>query len=246
MTQIFRAHMASFPDRFNVLEAAVHSVASQVDEVKLVLNETTEIPSFLAQFENVEIIVAGEDYKDVGKFVTTPPDDALVYFVDDDLAYRDGYFQYLADAAAKIGLDNHVFGLHASIYRALPVTDANNRKSFYYRKPLRQAVYVDQVATNSALALGKNVPPLEYMNGSQKFVDVRYAKWCYENGLSQISLARPINMAKPLRHGGDTIFRSFTIDTPPPVLAEINSFAGKNPKLWQHIGERRGAWPWAK
>ncbi len=235
-----RAHMASFPERQHVLPAALRSIEPQVDEIYLVLNEFGEIPSLLAEFRKVHAILAGEDFKDVGKFVTRPADEDHVFFVDDDLCYASGYCDWVTQRAEAIGLETNVFGLHASIYRRTDGADAKSRKIFHYRRPLRQTIYVDQVATNSTFAIGKNVPPLEYMRGSQKFVDVRYAKWCYENNLKQIALARPFNLARPLRHGGETIYRSFTVASPMHVLDEIRSFAGNSQLVGQRIGRRLG------
>lgn len=231
-----RAHLASFPARLDVLEASLISVAGQVDEVHLVLNEYKEIPAFLAKYGNLNPILPDQDYKDVGKFVTSPKDDDIVFFVDDDLAYADGYFDYCAEQGALLGLEEHVFGLHSSIYKRNDIENAGERKHFYYRKPYRRGRYVEQVATNSAFALGKNIAPLDYMDGSQKFVDVRYAKWCFEKGLRQITIRRPINMARPLRHESETIFRSFTMNSPDHVLDEIRSFARKAPELGQEVG----------
>ncbi len=237
---IRRAHMASFPERQHVLPAALRSIAPQVDEIHLVLNEFRAIPGFLAEFSKVNPILASEDFKDVGKFVTRPADDDHVFFVDDDLCYGSGYCDWITRRAEAIGLEANVFGLHASIYRRTDGADSKSRKIFHYRKPLRQTVHVDQVATNSTFAIGKNVPPLDYMRGSQKFVDVRYARWCYENNLDQIALARPFGLASPLRHGGDTIYRTFTVVSPKHVLDEIRSFAGNSPLVGQRIGDRLG------
>jgi hypothetical protein len=231
-----RAHLASFPARSEVLEPSLKSVVDQVNEVHLVLNEYEEIPAFLAKYQNVNPIIPDQDYKDVGKFVTTPADDDIVFFIDDDLSYSDGYFDYCAEQGSLLGLDKHVFGLHSSIYDRNEIENAGERKHYYYRKPYRRARYVEQVATNSAFALGKNIAPLSYMDGSQKFVDVRYAKWCFEQGLRQITIRRPINMARPLRHESETIFRSFTVNSPDHVLDEIRSFARKAPDLGAPVG----------
>jgi len=237
---IRRAHMATYPAREQVIEAALRSIEPQVDEIHLVLNEYREVPAALASFSKLNPIIPDEDYKDVGKFVTQPADDDQVFFVDDDLCYSPAYFDRIVRQAETMDMNRTVFGLHASIYRSTEGATSKCRKIMHYRKPLRRSLYVDQVATNSAFALGKNVPSLAIMSGSQKFVDVRYAKWCFEQGIDQVALARPFNMARPLRHGGETIYRGFTVVSPDHVLEEIRSFAGKSKKVGQAVGPKLG------
>ncbi len=235
-----RAHMATFPARQHVLAAALRSLEPQVDVIHLVLNEYAEVPELLAEFRKLAPILPSWDFKDVGKFVTQPTPEDHVFFVDDDLCYAPGYCDWLTRQAEAVGLEQHVFGLHARIYQYPVGAEARSRKTLYYRHALRQTRFVDQLGTGTVLALGRNVPPLDYMCGSEKFVDVRYAKWCFENQISQIALARPFNMARPLRHGGTTIYRDFTVSSPDHVLAEIRSFAGKPPRIGCRVGPRLG------
>ncbi len=230
--------MATFPARKHVLEAAVRSLEHQVDEIHLALNEYTEIPGFLGGIRNLNPALQSENQRDVGKFVFSPNPDDHVFFVDDDLAYSPGYCDWITERAEEIGLERAVFGLHAGVYRNSHVNDAGVRKRLHYRRGILRSVFVDQLGTGTALALGKNVPSWDYMKGSQRFVDVRFAKWCFERGISQVAVARPFNMVRPLRHGGTTIYRDFTVNSPEHVVEEIRSYAGKSPYSRHRIGDK--------
>ena len=237
---IKRAHMATFPAREHILEASLRSMEKQVDEIHLVLNEYSSVPGFLSGIRNLNPILPKEDLKDIGKFAAAPGPDDLVFLVDDDLCYSSSYCDWLMDRAAGLGLETAVFGLHGSIYRRRDVEHADDRKHLHYRRGLRRSLFVDQLGTGTVFASGRHVPPLDYMLGSQRFADVRYAKWCYENGVDQVALARPFGMIRPLRHRTGKIYRDFTATSPEPVLAEIRTFAGRSSRVGEAVGERIG------
>ncbi|MBL4807067.1 MAG: hypothetical protein JKY31_07225 [Rhodobacteraceae bacterium] len=235
-----RAHMATFPARIETLEIALTSLAPQVDEIHLVLNEYDEVPAFLAKFGNVNPVLRGEDFKDVGKFVPRPAPDDFVFLVDDDLQYHQRYCDWMIERASEIGADKFVIGLHGSIYQVFGEHTSRKRKLFYYSKSLRQSVCVDELGTGTVLALGKNVAPLEYMASSQKFVDVRFAKWCFENGLQQVAVARPRKLIRTIRNSGPSIYRTFTRNNPPVIFDEMTEYVGKSRQLGQKIGKQIG------
>jgi hypothetical protein len=235
---IRRAHMATYPDRQGILELALRSLQTQVDEIHLVLNEYREIPAFLAKIRNLHPVLAKEDYKDVGKFACAPAANDRVFLVDDDLVYVRSYCDFIEELSSDIGLESCVFGIHGSIYCARDVLNPRGRKLFRFNQALRVSTYVDQLGTGTVFALGKNLAPLSYMSTAKKFVDIRYAKWCFEQGIDQIALSRPLRMVRSVHHGGNTIYRSFTRLSADQLSTEIKTYAGRSPKVGQHVGPR--------
>lgn len=233
-----RAHMATFPARAETLELSLISLEPQVDEIHLILNEYSEIPNFLTKFKKVNPILPDEDFKDVGKFFPTPNSDDFVFLVDDGLQYHDYYCDWMIRVAGEIGLEEYVFGLYGGIYKRSRGAPTRTRKLFYYSKSLRTSVCVDELGTGTVLALGKNIAPLDYMATSQKFVDVRYAKWCFENNITQVSIARPRKLIRTIRNGGPSIYRAFTRNSPSVILEEMDTYVGKSPMIGQRIGRR--------
>lgn len=237
---MIRAHMATFPIRSDVLPRAVDDICAQVDRLFLVLNEYDVIPDYILKNPRVEAIIPDEDLKDVGKFLFAPAPDDLVFFVDDDVKYPENFVSYSREMAQKVGLSDHVFGYHCSIYEKELEKGANSREVLHLRKPVFEFMFVDQIATNAMMALGKNVAPFSYMNGSQKFVDVRYAKWLFENGVSSVVLPRDRRFVHGMAsaHPEDnSIWATFTRRSPQNVLEEIKSFAGKSPKVGKKVLE---------
>jgi len=233
-----RAHMATFPARIESLKIALKSLEPQVDEIHLVLNEYSEMPSFLGKFKKVIPIMPDEDFKDVGKFWPTPEPDDFVFLVDDDLRYHDRYCDWMIKMATEVGLEKNVVGLHGSIFRKNNGIPTRKRKLFYYSKSLARSICVDELGTGTVLAKGKNIAPLSYMASSQKFVDVRYAKWCFENNLTRICVARPRKLIHTIRNSGPSIYKTFTSSNPPQIFDEMVSYAGKSPNLGKKFGRR--------
>ena len=237
---MIRAHMATYPRRRETLAQSVASIASQVDRVFLVLNQFSEIPPEIAAIGNVEPIIPDEDLKDLGKFLPVPKADDLVFLTDDDLLYPPDYVRSTLAAAERIGLGDAVFGYHGSIYSDVDVRGAMGRRIFGFRQTVLATTCVDQLGTGAVLALGKNIAPFSFMRGSQKFVDVRYAKWLQARGVDCWCLAHRkghIGEIKMPDGPAETIHANFTRRSPAHVVAEIREFAGKSAKVGTLIGE---------
>ena len=94
-----------------------------------------------------------------------------------------------------------------------------------------ETLRVDQLGTGTVYTLGCHLPPLPYMLGSQKFVDVRFARWLFENDLEAWILPRKKKrFPSLLREAGidasDTIARQFTRNWPVEVTKEVAVYAG--------------------
>jgi hypothetical protein len=229
---MIRAHIATYPPRLQMLEQALATIAPQVDQVFLCLNEFTEIPAFLTAFGNVTPWIPAEDLKDVGKFALQVAADDLVVMADDDLLYDPTHVATLRRIGEGLGLDRVVIGLHGTIYHPGKGPLIRNRTTYHCDDPLAQSARVHQLGTGTILALGRNVAPFDFMLGSQKFVDVRYARWLHDKGLQSWAIERPAGFLRKIELPGikvETIFKSFTRHSPDHVLQEIRQFANALP-----------------
>ena len=86
---------------------------------------------------------------------------------------------------------------------------------------------VDQIGTGTAILRAADYPPFAYMRGSERFVDVRFARWCYEQGISLFSLPRKKDWFSIIPTES-CLYDNFTYKSPPHVLKEIRTFAFKN------------------
>lgn len=229
------AHMATYPARAELAEAAARSIASQVDELRLVFNEFGDAPDWTKDVANVTPILPCEDTKDTGKFLPEVAAHDRVFLCDDDLDYTPGYVSHFLSQAELLGLEHNILGLHGTIYRRWfgQLRSLRARRCIYYSKALRKPVYVDQLGTGTSLTLGANLPNFAQMKSSQKFVDVRFARLAQERGVNMISIARPAKLLVPLGGREGSIYQTFTRNSPPNVLAEARVFAGKRPKIGQ-------------
>lgn len=238
------ANLATYPPRREGLRQAVAALAPQLDRLNVVLNEyDAELPE-LAEFHNVRQILPDHDTKDAGKFFPDGVAEAeYVFMVDDDLLFPSDFVATTVAAMRKLG-PCHVGGYHASIYEkpapSLRLSRlrkwllyseariANYRRvyTFYHAQP--SGVIVDQIATNAAVMAGRDFPPYAYMQDSQKFVDVRLAKWCFEQGIRPVVLPRADGWLAPLRFD-ESIYEDFTKTNPPHVAKEILTYAFKVP-----------------
>ena len=102
------------------------------------------------------------------------------------------------------------------------------------RTPQARFLYTDQIATNSAILRPQDMPPLDYMRGSQKFVDVRLAKWSFEQGIAHVALPREKWWITQI-DVDESIYESFTQTFPPHVDDEILSYALKRPNIGKPV-----------
>ena len=87
--------------------------------------------------------------------------------------------------------------------------------------------------------LAKHAPPYEFMRSSQKFVDVRLARWCFERGITRVSLPRQGAWILPSDAEGvtfeETIVDDFTMQHHAHVAKEIRTFAFKESRVGQEV-----------
>lgn len=238
------ANLATFPPRAAGLMAVVRRLAPQVDRLNIVFNQYDTIPEEYRTIAAVNPIIPTEDTKDVGKFYPDVSGAAYVFYVDDDVDYPDDFVAGTIAKFEAVPLPRILAGYHTSLYRrpalkpslrslrSLAVFSLQKRKIARYRQvnglahAVAHACVVDQVATNAAIIRGRDAPDYAYMRDSQKFVDVRLARWCFEHDITPVCLPRPANWmsSKP---DDDSIFRTFTSAHHDHVAAEIWSYAFK-------------------
>jgi len=248
---MIEASIATYPPRKATLLDFAATIAPQVDVLNIALNEYTEIPKELAALSNVNPVIPDHDTKDAGKFLFKPRG-TYVLLCDDDLVYPK---DYVAQSVERFeGLENpkSIGGYHTSTYRLprpwrgwseikrLMALRKQNIPAYRHIDIFYQACaqhkIVDQVASGVCILRACDFPSYDYMKDSQKFVDVRLAKWCFEQNIMPVALPRVHNWITPIRYD-ETIYDDFTKSHPNHVSNEIWSYAfkikgrGKTPSL---------------
>ncbi|MFV0361056.1 glycosyltransferase family A protein [Tropicimonas sp.] len=238
------ANLATYPARRAAIPGVLAALAPQVDRLNLVLNEYDTVPDEARGFDNVNPILPPRDLKDVGKFYPDVAGADWVLMVDDDVIYPPDFVARSVAQMERFGDRGILGGYHGSIYarpkfsfnrrkfaRWLSYRDRNIqmwRRNLTFYKELTQPTVVDQIATNAAILRADLMPGFAYMEDSQRFVDVRLAKWCFEHGILPVCLARPADWLRPVRYE-ETIFDDFTRSNHAHVAREIWSYAFKVP-----------------
>lgn len=240
------ANLATYPRRRDGVIETARRIAPQVDRLNLVLNEYDEAISELSSLGNIEQIIPAEDTKDTGKFLPAVGADDIVFLIDDDLIYPEDYVAMSLQRIEKYQKTSIVFGYHGSSY-ILPRFSLNSRhfKRWWTYDPARIAEYrrvipfyrkrdkaflVDQIGTGTGILRGNLMPSFEYMASSQSFVDVRLAKWCFEQGIPQVALPKADYWIQDHSYE-ETIYGDFTRHNPANVAEEIRGFAYKRPMV---------------
>lgn len=222
---MIHANMATYPARELIIETTVPQIAKQVDKLTLCLNEFKTVPEFLKKLPNVEPIIPTEDFKDVGKFISKYHDNDDVFYVDDDIIYPDNYVSISMTKFKKYELLNPIIGYHGVIYSDLFDGDQSLRNVFTFRLGLSRDKIVNQLGTGTIHCKGWQTPDLEFMRGSQKYVDLRFAVHAKRNSFPMICVTRNKEWMKEVETD-ETIYEGFTKKWPPHVTQESLEIAG--------------------
>ena len=246
------ANMATFPPRAEKLPQVVDRILPQVDRLNIVFNEYDAIPPQYRNRPGLTPILPSEDTKDVGKFYPDVSDADYVFLVDDDVKYPHDYISAMVCKFEALPTGRFLAGLHTSIYRkprvGLTVGKMRRYAAFFlvprriaafrevtsFNQDLGAPMLVDQVATNAAILRGRDMPSYAYMRDSHKFVDVRLARWCFEQGIKSVALPRKSGWLET-EADEHSIFWNFTQKHPAHVADEIRTYAFKRKFVGQSV-----------
>lgn len=219
-------HVATYPGRKDNLPVMLESIAPQLDELCVVLNEyggrqRRQLP----QYPNVRYVVPDGDLKDTGKFLEQRTADEYVFLLDDDLEFPADYVATLIDCYERLPTERVVVGLHGVVYSDLFEGAAGSRFVAKFDKALERPLLVNQLGSGCAMTRGDLLPPMAYMRTSQRFVDVRFARYCHENDIGMVCLPRPDQWVRDLQPE-ESIFETYTRVHHGEQLGEILAFGG--------------------
>ena len=228
------ANMATYPARVDTIKKTVPIIAKQVDVLYICLNEFSEIPEFLSEYKNIKAFIPKQDYKDVGKFVTKMKDNDDIFYVDDDIIYPSNYVKRTIEIREEFDHIKPIIGYHGIIYSDVFDGSSGQRNVFSFKFGLNQHRLVNQLGTGTIHCKGWQCPTLEYMNNSQKYVDVRFARHAFAYGYPMICGSRSQGWMQEV-HTDETIFEGFTKKWPIPVTREVQEIAGYSKLDFHHL-----------
>ncbi|WP_201170839.1 hypothetical protein [Halorhodospira halophila] len=235
--------MATYPARSDAVLRSVQTILEQVDHLVICFNGYGKIPDWAANNQKIFGYKPLKDLKDTGKFIEAACDSDYIFYLDDDILYPSDYVERTVDQHRSILEPKSAVGYHGSWYEK-PLLSSNpksvinylcfwgggisnpmrHRKIIPYWDSLSQISRVEQLGTGVAAIPTALAPKFRYLEGSSKFADVRFAKWCWYQGIKMYNLPRE----KGWLEGIDTeesIYESFTVKTPRYVQKEIFEYA---------------------
>ena len=218
--------IATYPGRLGNLPLMLESVALQLDEIYVVLNQFTKRQrQALPKLKNVHYEIPENDLKDTGKFWRKPGEDEYVFLMDDDLTFPPDYVERMVAFHERMPAPRTVVGLHGVIYSDLFEGAPASRFVAKFDKALDKPVLVNQLGTGVLMLPGALMPPFEFMASSQRFVDVRFARYCHENNIGLVCVPRPAGWVVD-QEPEESIFETYTRERHGEQLPEIVQFAG--------------------
>lgn len=232
------ATLATYPGRQDTVQRVAELIHEQVDTLHLILNEHEHIPEWISAFSKINPIIPVDDLKDTGKFFPEFDPEDIVFLLDDDIEYPSNYVQRSISEWEILGDKNIIAGYHGSVYhrptesylrkksidyRSFIENLSNHRDVLYFGFALDEKKSVDQIGTGTLIAKGSSLPDFDYMRDAKKFVDIRLARWAYENQIPMVALPRANCWLKQLETA-ESIFQSFTATNPEKITQEVLAF----------------------
>jgi hypothetical protein len=204
----------------------LESVAAQFDEIHVLLNQFTKRQRLaLPKLANVHYEIPENDLKDTGKFWRKSGEGEYVFLMDDDLTFPPDYVERMIGFHKQVPAARAVVGLHGVIYSDLFEGAPASRFVAKFDKPLDRPMLVNQLGTGCLMLPGELMPPFDFMRTSQRFVDVRFARYCHENGVGMVCVPRPADWVID-QEPEESIFETYTRERHIEQLPEIVQFAG--------------------
>lgn len=237
------ANLATYPPRQESMLAVVDAILPQVDRLNIVLNQYETVPLALRR-DKINAILPEADLKDTGKFFPEIGGAEYVFCIDDDLIYPSDFVSRSLDLLRRLPEKNVIASFHGSLYEkprfrlrmknivgllTYPKLITDFRKVYAFYKQCDAPVIVDQAASGVCVMPASSYPGWDYMKGSEKFADVRLARWAFEKGLTPVILPREAEWLKPIRYK-ENIYDDFTRLNRPEVTREILTYAFKVPR----------------
>ena len=217
--------MATYPQRKLVATEAIGSIEHQLDRLVVVLNNYDSVPPEYPDKSHIEYIIPDADLKDVGKFLISMAADSFVFTLDDDIQYPEDYAATMLLHYERIPVPRKAIGVHGVTYSDFFDGQASSRLVYLFSLEVKKYHVVNQLGTGTMMTVGKNIPPFLYMEGSQKFVDVRYGKFARENGIACCCVPRPRDWLKQLPVA-ESIFEDFTKNANDDFMDDVLEIGG--------------------
>lgn len=194
------AAMATMPERLHLLEKVISSLRSQVDVIRVYLNNFEKIPTFLSNEEALLSKDALGDIGDAGKFFWFDKEDYDHYLtVDDDLLYPENYAETLIREFEK-RQRKAIVGVHGFVFSE-PITSYVKSRSEKYvgTRALDVACPVHVIGTGTAILSSQTIQLSLRDFSVRNMADLQLAIAAQKQKVPMIVVARDKNWISELQ-----------------------------------------------
>lgn len=153
-------NMATIPSRYKLGIKAIDSIYDQADEIRIYLNNFSEVPE---EFKRDKIVThIGEDLNATGKLFWALNPDEYYFCIDDDLRYPSTYARDMIESLNAFD-DNVVVSLHGKILNPTPLPSyfGGVRYNFHCLQGFNNTTYV-HIIGNGVSAFNTNKVKIDY------------------------------------------------------------------------------------
>lgn len=175
--------IATLPDREKMLEKTVNCLRSQVDYIKVALNNYDHLPAFLKEDE---VVFLDNTMGDAGKYYFVKDLEGYIFTCDDDLIYPPDYVKYMIQGINRYKCP---VTLHGKTYQ--PPIESFGKPLANYRclDDVNQDGRVD-VGGTGVMAWHSADLKVSYEDfKSKNMADIWFAKLCKEQGVKIMCLS---------------------------------------------------------
>lgn len=99
--ELVTVQIASLPERHEMLRQTIKSLHQQADRIHVALNSYSEIPDWFGDYPNVFGMIMDNSTGDAAKFHNVENLNGYIFTCDDDIAYPNGYMEYMTGKIEK-------------------------------------------------------------------------------------------------------------------------------------------------
>lgn len=188
------ANIATMPSRLNELKQTLDSLEGQFDEIRIYLNEFTNIPKWL---KNDYTIATGDNLTDNGKFYFLQfTQDEYYFTLDDDIIYPPTYAR---DMVAKIKEHKTIVTQHGRILIQKDVSYYAGHEFFHCANDQYEEKLIDVPGTGVTAFDTRYFKPTEIFNSVNKCMsDIVFGLEAKKSGKKIMILPHKVGYIRPL------------------------------------------------
>lgn len=205
--------MATIPSRADIVRRAVNSLIDQVDSLRIVFNEYSEIPSWALEIDKIfPLLNAFDEHTSSAVWLLMDGVDGYVLVVDDDILYPSDYVDVMSHKLDEYGR-HAALTLHGTIFKRPFLDFEKDREVIHFESALESDLPVHLGGVGCSAFHTDHFYPMIHEFPDKYSRDPWFAIKAAREGLPVICISRPKGWLVSLRPEGVTIWQKVLKDS---------------------------------